>query len=156
MDKVNKSQAKKMQKEYRNTHPKCWGLIEDNGIWRFCGMSPTICDHIPHRHGWERPRVYYPLCEAFQNNCHSGWKHQTDKKRVIELPGKSELRQFTVKWMAGEVMQSEVGMYMKGRTWFDPKSDIDMESTIEGMMDIMAEEMQSLYDNGLVLTERLT
>lgn len=107
-------------------------------------MAPVQCDHIPHRGEWERFQVYYSLCGPGGNDCHMGWKHQHDKSRIIEPPGKVELRQFTVKWMMGQVEQDEVAAYMKGRTWFYPESEADMKMTIEGTMDLMAEEMRDL------------
>lgn len=146
-DRVSKKQAAAMQAAYREVHPECWRLLQLNGVWRFCRRRPAICDHIPRkRDGWERPQVYYPLCDQPVGNCHAGWKHGGDPHEVDaeQAEGYRMLQQFAVKIMMGETNEDEVQEYMRGRTWWKKLDPVTDAMSIEGYLEQMADIFKNL------------
>ena len=146
-DRVSEQQAIEMRAAYRLTHKECWRPVEIGGLWRFCRKRPACCDHIPRkRDGWERPAVYFPLCEYPHGNCHAGWKHGGNPKEADsrQPEGYRMLMQFAIKIMMGETTDEEVQAYMRGRTWWKRNETVTDEMSIEGHLDLLIETFESL------------
>lgn len=152
-DRVSKTEAKHMQRDYRDAHTECWRPIKVNGLWRFCRRKPAVCDHIPRKvGGWERPEVYYSLCQGFRSDCHNAWKH--DGNRQGEPEGYRMLQQFAIKEIMGEGDLANVPRYMKGRTWWRHENEQDLATDIEGMVDLMIQEFKDLIKTELPRWQR--
>lgn len=146
-DRVSKQLALEMRAAYRMTHKECWRPIYKNGLWQFCRKRPAIVDHIPRkRDGWERPEIYFPVCDFPHGNCHAGWKHGGDPHELDskQPEGYRMLQQFAVKIIMGELREEEVQQYMRGRTWWKTEDDVTDAMSIEGHLDLIIEVFTSL------------